>query len=227
MLRNEQTKQIQLPEVYIEHEDAKKNVALWMNAQFISEAAPKIINVGTSTHRRADKQIPGKRLTDKFRKKNQDAGYKYTPGGRLPPRPKPIGTDAPPTPSSPFGASSPPTYAAAGTPASPPRQIVGDFKAFGGGSGSGSQSLSVFGAPLLKTGPGGGMFGSAGLTPAANGGMRGGNADDDDDDDDDTPAFKRDAISLDQVGFGASHAQIADPQARRIATQSVFRAGRF
>jgi len=44
MLRNEQTKQIQLPEVYIEHEDAKKNVATWMNAQFITEAAPKIIN---------------------------------------------------------------------------------------------------------------------------------------------------------------------------------------
>jgi hypothetical protein len=43
------------------------------------------------------------------------------------------------------------------------------------------------------------MFGSAGLSPAMNGGMRGGSADDDDDDDDDGPSFKRDAISLDQV----------------------------
>lgn len=51
---------------------------------------------------------------------------------------------------------------------------------------------------MLKTGPGGGMFGSAGLTPAMNGGIRG-QVEDDDDDDDDGPALKRDAISLDQV----------------------------
>ena len=44
------------------------------------------------------------------------------------------------------------------------------------------------------------MFGSAGLSPAINGGMRGGDADDDDDDDD-GPSFKRDAISLDQVSL--------------------------
>lgn len=44
MLRNEQTKQIHLPEVYNESEDAKKNVSTWMNAQLISDAAPQIIN---------------------------------------------------------------------------------------------------------------------------------------------------------------------------------------
>lgn len=46
------------------------------------------------------------------------------------------------------------------------------------------------------------MFGSAGLTPAMHGGIRG-RADDDDDDDDDGPSFKRDAISLDQVSGNA------------------------
>ena len=45
MLRNEQTKQIHLPEVYNESEDAKKNVLIWMNSQLISEAVTQIINV--------------------------------------------------------------------------------------------------------------------------------------------------------------------------------------
>ena len=45
MLRNEQTKQIHLPEVYNESEDAKKNVSTWMNASLIVEAAPQIISV--------------------------------------------------------------------------------------------------------------------------------------------------------------------------------------
>lgn len=70
---------------------------------------------------------------------------------------------------------------------------------------------------MLPTGPGGGMFGAAGLTPAMNASMRGmrGQGDDDDDDDDDESGtqLKRETISLDQ--------------ARRIATQSVFRAGRL
>lgn len=63
------------------------------------------------------------------------------------------------------------------------------------------------------------MFGAAGRTPAMNaamrGGMRGGDDDEDDDDDDDLSGtkLKRETISLDQ--------------ARRIATQSVFRAGRL
>jgi hypothetical protein len=45
MLRNEQTKQIHLPDVYNESEDAKKNVSTWMNASLIAEAAPQIIAV--------------------------------------------------------------------------------------------------------------------------------------------------------------------------------------
>jgi uncharacterized membrane protein YkoI len=62
------------------------------------------------------------------------------------------------------------------------------------------------------------MFGAAGRTPAMNAAMRGmrsNDEDDDDDDDDDMPGtkLKREAISLDQ--------------ARRIATQAVFRAGRL
>jgi uncharacterized membrane protein YkoI len=55
------------------------------------------------------------------------------------------------------------------------------------------------------------MFGAAGRTPNMNA-MRG-RDDDDDDDDDEGTQLRRDAISLDQ--------------ARRIATQSVFRAGRL
>lgn len=57
------------------------------------------------------------------------------------------------------------------------------------------------------------MFGTAGRTPMYNGGMRGGMDDDEDDDDDGESGYKEKTISLDQ--------------ARRIATQSVFRAGRF
>lgn len=191
MLRNEQTKHVQLPDVYIQTDTTRKNVEAWMNAQYIFEAAPNILTV------------PGRRLTDKFRKNNYNAGFKYTPGGRLPPR-RTSGGGIAETP------SSPPTLATSpGAATSPPRRIATEFKAFGAPSGTGG--LSVFGAPMLPTGPGGGMFGSAGRAPS--GAMRGGEADDDDDDDDSGTKLKRDAISLDQ--------------ARRIATQSVFRAGRL
>lgn len=162
-------------------------------------------------------QVPGKRLTDKFRKQNYSSGFNYTPGGRLPPRrtsaapgSTAAASAAPPTPSSPThpsgsGSPSPPRFGSppGATPTSPPRKVVSDFKAFGATSSAGDRKpLSVFGAPMLPTGPGGGMFGAMGRTPAINGGMRGSRADDDDDDDDDDggASFKRDAISLDQVG---------------------------
>lgn len=45
MLRNEQTKQVRLPEVYIEDDNAKANVQTWMNSQFIHEAVPKLLPV--------------------------------------------------------------------------------------------------------------------------------------------------------------------------------------
>ncbi|KIR52942.1 hypothetical protein I315_04398 [Cryptococcus gattii Ru294] len=202
LLRNEQTKQVRLPEVYVPHENAKKNVSTWMNATYIGDAVPNIL------------AVPGKRLTDKFRKQNYAAGFTYTPGGRLPPRrtsvtPSATSTAVPPTASSPIHSSPP----ASSFPASsPPRRIVSDFKPFGAPA---SDKLSVFGAPMLSTpGPGGGMFGSMGRTPGAIGGMRDTKVDEDDEDEDEEGArLRKDAISLDQ--------------ARRIATQAVFRAGRF
>jgi len=47
------------------------------------------------------------------------------------------------------------------------------------------------------------MFGSAGKTPAANGGIRGGRDDDDDDDEDDEDKarFMKSDISLEQVSY--------------------------
>jgi len=201
LLRNEQTKQVQLPEVYIEHEAAKKNVSTWMSAEYIADARDKI------------QYVPHKRLTDKFRSNNMTNGYTYSPAsGRLPPRRTSGVPLTPPTPVD----TSPGSLAASPTRAIPGRRVVSDFKAFGSTAGSDSKPLSVFGAPLLSVaGPGGGMFGSAGRTPAINAGfksMRGGN-DDDDDDEESTPGLKTEAISLDQ--------------ARRIATKSVFRAGRL
>ncbi|BEI86274.1 hypothetical protein CcaverHIS002_0605610 [Cutaneotrichosporon cavernicola] len=194
LLRNEQTKQVQLPDVYIQTEASRKNVSAWMNAQYIYDAAPNIL------------PVVSRRLTDKFRKTNHNAGFQYTPGGRLPPRRRPSSEAksepvaiAAPVPSSPSRAGTSPT--------SPGRRIVQDFKPFG----ASSTNMSVFGAPMLPTGPGGGMFGSAGRTPNMNA-MRG-RDDNDDDDDDEGTQLRRDAISLDQ--------------ARRIATQSVFRAGRL
>jgi hypothetical protein len=62
------------------------------------------------------------------------------------------------------------------------------------------------------------MFGAMGRTPAINGGMRGSRGDDDDDDDDDDggASFKRDAISLDQVGFVTlSHKQSESAKSHR------------
>jgi Mg-chelatase subunit ChlD len=196
LLRNEQTKQVQLPDVYIQTDASRKNVSAWMNAQYIYDAAPNILPVA------------GRRLTDKFRKNNYNAGFKYTPGGRLPPRPgRRPSTEAKTEPvaiSAPAPASPPRTGT---SPTSPGRRIVQDFKPFG----ASNTGMSVFGAPMLPTGPGGGMFGAAGRTPNMNA-MRG-RDDDDDDDDDEGTQLRRDAISLDQ--------------ARRIATQSVFRAGRL
>ncbi|KAI9634646.1 uncharacterized protein MKK02DRAFT_37526 [Dioszegia hungarica] len=206
LLRNEQTKQVHLPEVYIPSDNAKKNVQTWMSSALISDASPNILYVA------------GKRLTESFRKQNRETGFAYTPGGRLPPRRlmspgTTVPSEAPPTPLSPGNRN--PTSPSRGVTSSPGRKIIGDFKAFGGGSASGiggsPKSLSVFGAPLLKTGPGGGMFGA----PAPiNGGMRGrAEVDDEDEEEEEGGAFRKDAISLDQ--------------ARRIATQSIFRAGRL
>lgn len=208
LLRNEQTKQVRLPEVYVPHENAKKNVSTWMNAAYIGDAVPNILAVSV-VHVKLHKtsltplQVPGKRLTDKFRKQNYAAGFTYTPGGRLPPRrtsatPSATSAALPPTPSSPIHSSPPVTSSFSA--ASPPRRVVSDFKPFGAPA---SKNLSVFGAPMLSTpGPGGGMFGSMGRTPGAIGGMRDTKADEDDEDEDEEGArLRRDAISLDQVGF--------------------------
>lgn len=45
LLRNEQTKQVQLPDVYIQSDQSKANVQTWMNAQYIFDAAPSILPV--------------------------------------------------------------------------------------------------------------------------------------------------------------------------------------
>ncbi len=152
-------------------------------------------------------QVPGKRLTDKFRKNNADAGFKYVPGGRLPPR-RASAHGIPPTPASP---STPPIENIPARSGRSPdaagssRRVLSDFKPFGAAApgSKDSKPLSVFGAPLLATGPGGGMFGAAGKTPAINGGMRGGfrggGDEEDDDEEDGGSGFSRDAISLDQV----------------------------
>jgi hypothetical protein len=120
--------------------------------------------------------------------------------------------------------------------------------------------MSVFGAPLLKTGPGGGMFGAP---KPSDGGMRGRSEEDEDEEEEEGGAFRKDAISLDQVSqrcyprrswsvaagtkgissgregppkspwclhdgkAEAERGTRADSQARRIATQSIFRAGRL
>lgn len=60
--------------------------------------------------------------------------------------------------------------------------------------------MSVFGAPLLKTGPGGGMFGNMARTPV-NGGIR--DREEEDEEDEGEGTFRKDAISLDQVGRGS------------------------
>ncbi|EIW67625.1 hypothetical protein TREMEDRAFT_64216 [Tremella mesenterica DSM 1558] len=196
LLRNEQTKQVSLPEVYVPHENAKKNVSTWMSAQYVSDAVPNILDV------------PGKRLTDKFRS-NAFHHFSYTPGGRLPPR-RVSASHAPPTPSSPTHPLKPMSPPMSPPTASPSRRVVSDFKPFGAAS-SGSTPLSVFGAPVLATGPGGGMFGSAGTSSF--GGMRNREEEEEDEDDGKEARLKMESISLDQ--------------ARRIATQSVFRASRL
>lgn len=45
LLRNEQTKQVQLPDVYMSTDASRKNVSAWMNAQYIHDAAPNILPV--------------------------------------------------------------------------------------------------------------------------------------------------------------------------------------
>jgi hypothetical protein len=49
LLRNEQTKQVHLPEVYVQHESSKKNIQTWMNAQFLQDAVPHILYVCLSS----------------------------------------------------------------------------------------------------------------------------------------------------------------------------------
>lgn len=50
LLRNEQTKQFNVGEVYVPHDNAKRNVQTWMNSQFTFEAVPNIIPVGLTFH---------------------------------------------------------------------------------------------------------------------------------------------------------------------------------
>lgn len=128
-----------------------------------------------------------------------------------------------------IGIGSPPGTPASAdlrTPHTPSRRVVSEFKAFGSPAGSGGSS-SVFGAPVLATGPGGGMFGIAAKSSqfgAARGGGMG--VDDDDDEEEDFgaarnrrgvgggdgdesdeegegwkrgPEMKTDTVSLDQV----------------------------
>lgn len=57
LLRNEQTKQVRLPEVYVPHENAKKNVSTWMNAIYIGDAVPNILAVSVA-------QVKPQNLTD-------------------------------------------------------------------------------------------------------------------------------------------------------------------
>ena len=160
-----------------------------------------------------DRQVDGKRLTSSFLDRNRNKGYAYTPGGALPPRRRvsagpSIGVGAGSPPTSPPGT---PSTTDLRTPLSPGRRVVSEFKAFGSPSGPSAANMSVFGAPVAKVGPGGGMFGNAGMSPSAGGirdsRMRGGmgmDEDDDEDDDDDFggmrgPDLKTDSISLDQV----------------------------
>ena len=131
------------------------------------------------------KRVIGSRFTQKYLDNRYNPSYAHT---RLPPRP---------------GAASTPI-----SPTSPPRRVVSDFKAFGSTDGPKSAS-SVFEAPILKTGPGGGMFGMAGKSPESqrmrtSRGFGGGMDDDGGDEDEFTTsaqqwAFSKDAIGLDQV----------------------------
>lgn len=47
LLRNEQTKQVRLPEIYVENEITKANVQTWMNAQFLQDAVDNIQTVSS------------------------------------------------------------------------------------------------------------------------------------------------------------------------------------
>lgn len=147
--------------------------------------------------------MPGKRLTEKFREQNRNSGYKYVAGAKLPPRKTSASASSGgvriTTPPDTRG-SSPDRSGTSPGNSSSPRKVVSSFKAFGAASPSRPQSLSVFGAKMLPTGPGGGMFGSMGKSPALNGGMRDTRgAGDDDDDEEEDVGFKKDSISLDQV----------------------------
>jgi hypothetical protein len=65
MLRNEQTKQVRLPEVYKEDENAKVNVNTWMTSQFIHEAVPKLLPVSpASSVRRSSAVLISRSLTN-------------------------------------------------------------------------------------------------------------------------------------------------------------------
>lgn len=155
------------------------------------------------------KRVVGTRFTQKYLDNRYNPSYAHT---RLPPRPSAGATPI--------------------TPTSPPRRVVSDFKAFGSTGGS---ATSVFDAPILKTGPGGGMFGVAGKSPESQR-MRisrgfGNGMDDDSGDEDEAGtsaqqwAFSKDAISLDQVGVAASRDDnvLILFQAKRIAIQSAWR----
>jgi hypothetical protein len=57
LLRNEQTKQVQLPDVYIQTDASRKNVSAWMNAQYIYDAAPNILPVSWQPETSTDPRL--------------------------------------------------------------------------------------------------------------------------------------------------------------------------
>ncbi len=56
MLRNEQTKQVHLPEVYLMPPEAQQNVQTWMGASLARDAVPNIIYVSSVATRGVGKR---------------------------------------------------------------------------------------------------------------------------------------------------------------------------
>lgn len=190
LLRNESTKKVVIESIYRESDEAKHNVAIFMQAGSLREAVPQLKRVRPicylhhawhSSERLI--QVSGTRFTEKYlnarHAMNRSSYTSYTS----------YSTRSPPAP--PVPARSPPS--------SPPRKVVTDFAAFGA-----PKTASVFGTKVAQT-----PFSLAG-GKAAFGGMRmGGGGRSFDEDDEEEPVddgrqkveLREDSISLDQVRY--------------------------
>ncbi|PWN92064.1 hypothetical protein FA10DRAFT_259323 [Acaromyces ingoldii] len=208
-LRNEETKQLLIENIYKESEESKHNIDVWLNAPNIAAARPHL------------KKVIGSRLSDRYRQ-TRNVSYSDYPHPRMSKATGIVATDV---------------YAAshAAVPSSPDhgqRKVVSDFNTFSAGPG---MSFSGAGSPPAQD-RNSSTFSSPRATSRDR--VRHSMMDDDDNDSDEEDARPAKPLPVEVTEDGTMEIKgddgqilayrqgaISMEQVRRLAIQSAYRGG--